>query len=184
VAADWPAVARTVLDEHDRMERLVRDLVFLARADEGGLPASDDAVDFDDVVRAEVARLSDRARVPIEARAIEPVEVRGHADLLAQVVRNLLENANRHAATRVDVELRHRDGAELIVSNDGPPVGAEDRERIFDRFARADASRGRDTGGSGLGLAIARRIVESHGGTIFVTDAARFVVRLPAPSAS
>jgi signal transduction histidine kinase len=178
-AADWSRAARTALDEHDRMERLVHDLLLLARTDEGSLEVGHVRVDLDDVVRSEIARLSDRARVRIDARAVEPVEVRGNADLLAQVVRNLLENANRHAATGVEVGLRDRDGAVLTVSDDGPGVRADDRERIFQRFTRADASRERGIGGSGLGLAIARRIVELHGGRIFVDGGARFVVELP-----
>ena len=73
--------------------------------------------------------------------------------------------------------------AELVVADDGPGVPDADRERIFDRFARADGARDRRTGGTGLGLAIARDIVHAHGGTVVIADGdggARFVVRMPA----
>ena len=100
-------------------------------------------------------------------------------------MRNLLENAERHARTAVSVSLAHS-GAFVIleVSDDGPGVPVEDRERIFDRFVRLDEARGRDAGGAGLGLAITREIVVAHGGEVAVAEApgggARFVVRLPA----
>jgi signal transduction histidine kinase len=71
--------------------------------------------------------------------------------------------------------------AVLSVSDDGPGVPASERERIFERFTRLDASRDRSTGGTGLGLAISREIVAAHGGTITVEDGARFVVQLPGP---
>jgi signal transduction histidine kinase len=99
-------------------------------------------------------------------------------------VRNLLENAERHARSAVSVSLAH-DGADLLltVTDDGPGVAPEDRDRIFDRFVRLDEARARDQGGAGLGLAITREIVAAHGGAVHLDDApgggARFVVRLP-----
>jgi signal transduction histidine kinase len=85
----------------------------------------------------------------------------------------------------VSVSLANSGGFVLLeVTDDGPGVPAEDRERIFDRFVRLDEARGRDAGGAGLGLAITREIVVAHGGEVAVADApgagARFVVRLPA----
>ncbi len=102
---------------------------------------------------------------------------------LGQVVRNLLDNAVRHARSRVTVELHPAGpgGGEvvLVVSDDGPGIPPEERERVFERFVRLDEARARDAGGSGLGLAIVRSVVEAHGGSVTVQDGARFVVRLP-----
>jgi len=181
---DWSTTAADLLDDNQRMERLVRDLLFLARADDPGAGASHAPVDLDDVVRTEVERIRIRARSRIVASPVAAVEVSGSADQLGRVIRNLLENADRHAESRVTVELHHSDGtAVIVVADDGAGVPAADQERIFERFTRLDDSRSRATGGAGLGLAIAKEIVEAHGGRILVesgSGGARFVVRLPA----
>jgi two-component system OmpR family response regulator len=106
---------------------------------------------------------------------------------LTRLVRNLLENAERHAASIIRVRLSASDGGVLlVVEDDGPGVPPEQRERIFDRFARVDDARTRATGGTGLGLAIVKSIAERYGGTVSVENAtavngqggARFAVRL------
>lgn len=180
--ADWQATAAELLDDNHRMERLVGDLLFLART-ESAAPVTAGPVDLDDIARAEVERVRVRTTVSIDAAEVSAVEVNGNADRLARVVRNLLENASRHAASTVAVRLTV-DGkvARLEVSDDGPGIALADRERVFERFTRLDASRSRGTGGAGLGLAIAREIVTAHGGTIGVADStvgALFVVELP-----
>jgi signal transduction histidine kinase len=96
---------------------------------------------------------------------------------------NLLDNAARHAASTVTVSAR-REGDEAIVEvvDDGPGISPEQREVVFQRFARLDAARDMDKGGTGLGLAIARQIAERHGGTLTIEDSeqgARFVLRIP-----
>jgi signal transduction histidine kinase len=110
--------------------------------------------------------------------------VTGDADALARTVRNLLDNACRHAAGRIEVRLGVRHGiAELVVADDGSGIPAADRRRVFDRFTRLDDARATDAGGSGLGLAIVHDIVTTHHGSTHVEDnapGARFVVRLPA----
>ncbi len=107
------------------------------------------------------------------------------ADQLTRMVRNLFDNAVRHADGQVTVGLRERDGvATLVIDDDGSGVPLPDRERVFDRFARVDDARSRDRGGIGLGLAIVHDVVTRHGGAIRIDDApgggARFVVELPA----
>ncbi|MGH8999766.1 MAG: sensor histidine kinase [Acidimicrobiia bacterium] len=188
-AADWPATAADLLAENERMERLITNLLYLARTDErdgppGPAPVT---VDLDDVVLAEVGRLPRRPGVAVDVSDVSGGRVRGNREHLSRVVRNVLENAVRHAGSRVAVELGG-DGGEVVltVSDDGPGVPGDDRARIFDRFVRLDDARSRDSGGAGLGLAIVASMVAAHRGRIWVEDApatpsgARFVVRLPA----
>lgn len=181
--ADWEHVAREVLAEDERMERVVADLLDLARVEENGDALTDaPVVDLDDAVLEEVARVRDRR---VDAGQVSAGRVRGRRNQLARAVRNLLENAEHHAAEKIDVSLVSTDGVvELMVEDDGPGIAAADRERVFERFTRLDEGRDRDAGGAGLGLAMARAIVERHGGTVDIESGrlggARFVVRLPA----
>ncbi|HUV11316.1 MAG TPA: HAMP domain-containing sensor histidine kinase [Acidimicrobiia bacterium] len=178
---DWPTVAHRVLAEDQRLEEAVSELLELARSDEGEEPRTTD-VDLDEIVLEEVAR---PRRVPVDPSHVSAGRVHGNAAQLASVVRNLLDNACRHAASRVDIHVAV-DGPEvmLIVDDDGPGVPLAERERIFERFTRLDEGRSRDAGGVGLGLAMVRGISERHGGHVEIRDApiggARFVVRLPA----
>jgi signal transduction histidine kinase len=180
---DWPDTARELVEDNERMTRLVKDLLYLARADDGTVVAPSAAVDLDDIVLTEVDRVRAHAAVALDASRVTPVEVRGNADQLARVVRNLLDNATRYARSEVGVELsRNGSTATLAVTDDGPGIPAADRDRIFERFARLDDSRSRSTGGAGLGLAIARDIVEGHRGTVTLVPGdgrTRFVVELP-----
>ncbi len=186
-STDWDGLARDLLADGAEMERLVRDLLFLAREDERRVgQAPDDLVDLDDVVLEEVARVRVGSRVQVDALGVSAAPVRGSREQLVQLVRNLLENAERHARTQVQLSISSRDDrVELVVADDGPGVPVEDRDRIFDRFVRLDESRARDAGGgSGLGLSIVATIARRHGGTCEVMDSdigARFVVHLPRP---
>ena len=188
VAVSHPAampaeeLAETVVAESVRMQRLVEQLLMLARADEGSPLASSD-VDLDDVVLAEASRVR-AAGLTADVSGVSPARVAGDASALGQVLRNLTDNALRHASSTVAFTVRETSsGAEVLVDDDGAGVPSAERERIFDRFVRLDEARARDDGGSGLGLAIVREIVARHGGTVTVEDApvggARFAVRLP-----
>lgn len=178
------ATALDALADTERMERLITDLLFLARGDEGRPIANPGPVDIDDIVWTEVARVRSRGRVAVDASRLSTGRIWGLAGHLERAVRNLLENAECHASSTVRVSLSD-DGPALLleVIDDGPGVPPDDRERIFDRFVRLDEARARDRGGVGLGLAITREIVAVHGGDVEVDDApgggARFVVRLP-----
>lgn len=165
------------------LQALVEDLLHLARSDAGVQVAGSELVDLDDVTQREVASMRATARVPV-VTDVESVIVRGSPERLARVVRNLLDNAVRHAHQEVRVSLFEEDGhAVLAVADDGAGIPESVVASIFERFVRTDESRSADQGGTGLGLAIARDIVERHGGTIFVDteveSGARFVVRLP-----
>jgi signal transduction histidine kinase len=174
----------TIGSELARVRTLVENLMTLARADAHDLLAVHEDVDLDDLVDAEVRRLRATSTRHVDAD-LEPVRlVGGDTQRLAQALRNLVDNAERHADSSIRLTLRTIDGqAVLDVDNDGPLVPPQDRERIFDRFVRLDDSRSRDAGGSGLGLPIARTSVESHGGTLRVTDGpdgwCRFEIAVP-----
>ena len=113
-----------------------------------------------------------------------PVMVSADPAALRRVLANLLDNAVRHAGTAVDVTVSVMDSEALLsVTDDGPGIPATDRDRVFDRFTRLDAARGRHGGGAGLGLAIVRELVRAHGGTVTLSDAGpglRAAVSLPA----
>ncbi|MCX6402252.1 MAG: ATP-binding protein [Propionibacteriales bacterium] len=180
-------LAVAVLEEGARMQRLVEQLLMLTRADEGAPRRSHD-VDLDDLALAEARRVR-RSGLTVDTSGVAPGRVRGDEVALAQVVRNLVDNAARHADAALAIAVRDvAGGVELVVDDDGPGIPEADRGRVFERFVRLDEARARDAGGSGLGLAIVREIVASHGGTVEVSTSplggARFVVRLSVVSPS
>lgn len=181
---DWPEVADDVLADQVRVERLVGDLLLLARLDSGDSGRRRLPVRLADVVHEEIDRRPGGGRVAITAELSAGREIAGDSSQLARMVRNLLDNAERHATSAVTVALVET-GGELVlrVGDDGPGIAPSDRARIFERFTRLDDARTADDGGSGLGLAIVRDIVVAHGGRIHVVDGpagACLEVRLPA----
>jgi signal transduction histidine kinase len=172
-----------LLGDTVRLEHLAADLLLLARLDAGEQPRAD-RIELTGLVQEELAhRAGDRLPVG-SGLGVDELAVTGSRTQLARVLGNLVDNAQRHAATTVRVTLERRgDRAVLAVADDGPGVPEPDRERIFQRFVRLDDARSRDEGGAGLGLAIVRDVVGRHGGTIRVEPAdsggARFVVELP-----
>jgi len=188
-SSDPRATHRSVLEETDRLQRLVDDLLYLARRDAAAGDRRVTTVDLDDVVMREIARVAQEERPVVDAAGVSGAQLVGDADQLTRVVRNLLDNARRHATERVTVGLvEDGDSVVLTVSDDGPGIADEDTERIFERFTRLDSARDREHGGTGLGLAITADIVAEHGGTVSVdgrqgadgSRGATFVVRLPA----
>lgn len=179
-------LAQTVLAEDLRVQHLVEDLLLLARAAESGAHDAHRAVDLDDVVFEEAARIRAISGLRVDLGAVSAGRVLGDPGRLRRVVRNLVDNAMRHAETRIAFSLINvGDDVVLAVSDDGAGVGDEDRARVFERFIRLDEARARDDGGSGLGLAIVADIVARHGGHVAVSadqalGGARFEVRLPA----
>ena len=168
-----------------RMRGLVENLMILARADANDLAVVRTEVDLDDLIDNEVHRLHDTSGKRAEA-IIEPVRVWADPQRVAQALRNLVDNAERHARTTVRMTLQSEDDQAVIwVDNDGPVIDDADRERIFERFVRLDDSRSRDAGGSGLGLAIARTGLHACGGDVSVVDTpdgwCRFEMRIPIP---
>jgi signal transduction histidine kinase len=180
--ADWHHTAGDVLEDLGRLQRLVDQLLVLARLDETA-PVADRPVDLDELVLREARRARERDGLVVDVHAVSAGRVRGDPDRLRQVVRNLVDNAARHAQSMVTLRLQAQAGsAVLTVADDGPGIPRDERERIFERFTRLDEARATDNGGYGLGLAITREIVAAHGGTVEAEDppmGARLVVRLP-----
>ena len=162
--ADLESTCRDALDGTVEMQRLVDDLLFLARHDAqaGALPAADrDPVDLDVVVDEEVraVRAVSDAGCRIEMGGVTAAVVRGHRGQLGRLVRNVLSNAVRHAAASVVVSLAQvGDTVVLTVADDGTGIPADQRERVFERFVRVGEARSAHDGGAGLGLGIARDI--------------------------
>lgn len=182
--ADWSAANADILDEALRMQRLVDDLLLLARSDSGTLPTKRQPVDLDDIVFDHVMRLEATSEITIDTGGVSGAQVLADSSALGRLVRNLLENAVRYAKSQVEVRVHEADGvATFIVDDDGPGIPAADRERVLDRFTRLDEARDRDHGGAGLGLAIAKEITHLYGGVIEIEDSprggARVIVRLP-----
>jgi signal transduction histidine kinase len=180
-------LGEVVLEENMRLQRIVEDLLMLTKIDEGTLQLRTAPVDLDDLMFEEAARLRTATNLRIDVGGVSAGRVSGDREKLERLLRNLTENAARHARTTIALSLRERDGeVVLTVDDDGGGVGKPHRWRIFDRFVRLEESRDRDSGGSGLGLAIVREIAVFHRGTVAVRDSnlggARFEVRLPSIS--
>jgi signal transduction histidine kinase len=174
-----------------RLQRLATDLLLLARLDAGERLSAQARVDLGELALEQVAlarTVNDRSgRVPVRTGLLADVEVAGSGRQLARILANLIDNAQRHAATEVVVSVRAAgDGrAVLEVADDGDGVPEDQRERIFERFVRLDDARSRDDGGTGLGLAIARDLARRHGGTLKAAAregrGAVFTLELPVP---
>jgi signal transduction histidine kinase len=183
--ADWPETAADVMVEVQRLQEIAVELLALARAEGGERALQREVVELGALVREEVQRAGDD-RVALSIATVANVSV--DKALVVRLLRNLLDNARRHAQSRVTVNVAGRipgsDGqhATVQVHNDGDEIPVDQREKIFEPFTRLDNARARDEGGAGLGLSIARRIAEVHGGTLAVVDTARgaaFLLTMP-----
>ncbi len=167
--ADWDGLIDDVLVDVARLDRLVEDLLTLARLDESGTLARHDPVPLDELIQEVVAGYG-HDRVPVNA-ITEPAMTTGDAEALRRVAINLINNAVRYAATAVEVSVTPgKQGGKavvrIIVTDDGPGIPESERARVFDRFYRVQESRSRTSGGTGLGLPIVRDIVRNHGGSV------------------
>ncbi len=182
---DKELAAGTLIPEAHRMQALVDDLLLLARADERGLAINPEDVDLDDLAAEAAQRL--RRETSLDVRTeLAPTRLVGDSAALSRALRNLLDNAARHASSRVDVEVASRDGEAVVsIADDGPGIPAADRDRVFDRFVRLDPDRSRSGGGAGLGLAIVREIVAAHNGTVTIGDrpggGTAITIQVPSP---
>ncbi len=181
--ANWPTVADTVAREGRRLQHLIDDLFWLARADEGGHPLTLVDVDLDDILFDEARRVRELSDLHVDVRAVQPVRVRADLDMAQRLVRNVVDNAARHAERQLTFSTSvSGEAAVVTVADDGPGVDASTAESLFGRFVRADESRSRRGGGTGLGLAIVAEITRRHGGSVrfvSVESGATVEIRLP-----
>ena len=171
------------LNELDRASRLVDDLLLLARHQGSTTIRAD--VDLDDIVRSVVGTARTRHEDVSFELALQPSRLQGDHDAITQLVTNLIDNAvvygggQIRASTHVD-----EDTVVLHIEDNGLGIPVEQRSTIFDRFARLDDSRARDSGGSGLGLAIVAELAQAHGGSVTIGESdlggAHFEIVLPA----
>ncbi|MFD4246474.1 sensor histidine kinase [Streptomyces sp. NPDC058525] len=184
---DRESVAAALADT-ERLQRIAADLLLLARLDGGPRPRSE-PVDLALLAAEDVARRGG-PRVALRLDARSPVPAAGDPARLERALANLVDNALRYARAEVVVRAAAdtaggRTWAVLEVTDDGPGIPEADRDRVFERFVRLDADRGRASGGTGLGLAIAREIARAHGGDVRALPApgpgggARLVLRIP-----
>jgi len=188
VEAPDPALLRSMLDQTERLGRLVVQLLDLSRLESGAVPLRRELLEVAPLLEA----VADEARLQAPGRRIETtveppdLAVLADPDRVHQVLANLTDNALRHGPTDRPVRLaaatadRH---VVLTVTDEGPGIPDAEAERVFERFYRADSVRPVASGGAGLGLSIARWIVDLHGGDIHVSANAptgcRMVCRLP-----
>jgi signal transduction histidine kinase len=184
---------RRALDDMDRLEKLLHSMLRLARAEQwayGTLQRDVRMVDLASTCEGAVESLRTLAQDhgnEIQLRSDAHLTLHADAEDLETVWVNLLENAIRYSPAgspiRVHVRRNGNDHAKVVVEDQGKGISQEDLHRIFERFHRGDASRGRDTGSFGLGLAISKALVEVYGGSIQAESEAgrgtRMIVELP-----
>lgn len=183
---DSHRVLQATLADAERLGDIVSDLLELARLD-AGIPTDTEPLDLCRLIRDLLGQRPCRRAldVHLDHRAV----VDGCRSRLIRLLANLLDNAERHARTRIEVSATIRPGdaagqAEAIVqiTDDGPGIPADERETVFQRFYRRPDARTIDPHGTGLGLAIARQTAETHHGTLYVADRPTgtcMVLRLP-----
>ena len=192
--ADWPATTATAAGQARRLQALIEDLLLLARLDAGQEPRRSllDLSALAAELTTEYAVAARERTVGLSCATDGPAPVLGNPGQLRRVLRNLLDNALRHADAEVRVTVRagsaERPGTVVLeVADDGPGIEPADQERVFERFTRLADARDRDSGGTGLGLAIARDLARRQHGTLTLAPGggpgARFVLTLdPAPA--
>ena len=169
--------------EATELHQLLHDLLYLARSSH--TPPTAQEVDLDDVALSVAKEVRARSAVDVDTTGVRAARVSGDGRAIARAVSNLLDNAVRHARSRVAISTDALDGVcRVVVDDDGTGIAAADRQRVFERFTRLDEARTRGAGGAGLGLAIVSDIAARHGGTVEVTDAtlggARLILAFPA----
>ncbi len=176
------------LEEYERLARMIADMLFLAKTDDGTLLPRHDAVDLAEETKEVFdfyTALADERGIELEL--VGQGTILGEALMIRRAISNLLSNAIRFTRpgglVRVRISQAESGEVQLVVENPGPEISATQLPRLFDRFYRADQSRQKDSDGAGLGLAITKSIVEAHQGTIGATSSpttTRFEITFPA----
>ena len=190
-ADQYREVLYSNLEEYERLARMIADMLFLAKADNGLIVPSSEMVDLATEVRAlfgfyEAFAEEHAVSLVLAGAGVVP----GDRLMMRRALSNLLSNAIRHAprdgTVRVLIDRRDSGETQLAVENPGEDIEPEHLPRLFDRFYRVDPSRQKASDGAGLGLAITKSIVEAHGGTIRISSSngsTRFAITFPAAGA-
>lgn len=175
------------LDEVQRLKVILKKLLLLSQTDAGQLTLCSETLNLADLTRAvasDVELLAPDRKTTVDAPA--ELSVQGDADLMNQVIENLVSNAIKFGEDdgRIDIVVReHKGQGQVTVANTGPTIPEQDSERIFERFFRVDPARSRKTEGTGLGLSLAREIARAHGGDVTLAQSTqnltRFALTLP-----
>ncbi|HHY38344.1 MAG TPA: HAMP domain-containing protein [Clostridia bacterium] len=187
---EYKDALEVIHQQAERMSRLVRQLLFLARSDSGQEVLQKETVDVSQLVEIVAEEMGQMAASKgVELTTVlcgKPLELYGDQSKLVQLLVNLVDNAIKYTPTggRVTISARQKENAlELQVTDTGIGIPKEHQEHVFERFYRVDKARSSDTGGTGLGLAICRWIAEAHGGSINVDSepgrGTTFTVHLP-----
>jgi heavy metal sensor kinase len=191
--AEYKDAIGSMLEEVDRLTRLVDTLLRLSRGDAGTVRLSPDLVDLGQLARdavSSLAILAEERKQRLSVDALENIRVSADRLVLRDAITNVIDNAIKYSPNGSTIQVRVGvDGHEatLAVVDQGPGIAAEHRDRIFDRFYRIDEGRSREMGGTGLGLAIAKWSVEANGGRIVVESGGGgsiFRIALPLAAAS
>lgn len=167
----WGHIQEQLTSEANRLGALVENLLFLATHQDTEQPVERRAVQLDELLFSEAELVSATADIRVAIGRVEPAAVIGSIGDLSRMVRNLVDNAVRHATTRIELSLTTSDGVVVLgVEDDGPGVPVIDRQRVFERFTRLDEARARDDGGTGLGLSIVAQVATAHGATVAVGE--------------
>jgi signal transduction histidine kinase len=189
--AEYRAALESGLEETAKLERIIDDLLLLARTDASDGTLTTEPVALDEVVlqaHEETCALAERMGISLVLSDLDEVRVRGNALLLRRLLVNLIDNGIKYnrPGGNVSVTLgleRGGNRARLVVEDTGIGVPAESLPHLFDRFYRVDKARSREVGGTGLGLAIVKRVAEAHGGAVSAESApgkgSKFTVVLP-----
>lgn len=191
-AGDEVAVKRFTKRLHKesaRLSALVQDIIELSRLQGTDVVLQGRPVELGRIIGEAVDRnhlTAEGKNITVTVGGVGDVVVHGDPDLLMTAFRNLIDNAIRYSpeGTKVGVGVRVRNGlVQVSVTDQGPGIGQDDQERIFERFYRVDAARSRQTGGTGLGLSIVKHVMSNHGGEVTVWSqpgqGSTFTVRLP-----
>ena len=187
--AAYQETIASMLEEVEKMTRLVTDLLALARSDSGIFSPAFEKTDLGVVVNDEVALLKILAEEKAQRLSIDveqPCSVLLDRAIFRQAISNILHNAIQYTPVGKEIRVvvgKDPEGCYVEISDAGPGIAPEHRDRVFDRFYRVDKVRSRETGGAGLGLAIATRAVAVHGGHIDLSSrpgrGSTFRIRIP-----
>jgi heavy metal sensor kinase len=191
--AEYKEAIGSMLEEVDRLTRLVDTLLQLSRGDAGTIRLSREVFDLGDLARdvaASLGVLADERQQRLDVVTTRDVRVSADRLVFRDAVTNLVDNAIKYSPSGSTIRIQVDGGPEratLSVADEGTGIAAEHRDRIFDRFYRIDEGRSRELGGTGLGLAIAKWAVEANGGRLVLETAATgsiFRISLPRAAAS